>query len=68
MVAPPVPVKRMTTGESIVKDQISPEMEVELRDVGFLDEVSYANSRQCTKRLGDIMTRLPKRVLEMTKE
>ena len=63
-----VPAKRMTTGESIVKDQTSPQMEIELRDVGFLDEVSSANSRQCTKRLGDIMTRLPKRVLEMSKD
>ena len=50
----------------MVKDQTSPPIEMEFRDVGFLDEVCTANSKTCKKALGDITSRLPKKVLEMT--
>ena len=40
---------------------------MELKDVGLLEEIDIANSKQCKKALGDIMNRLPKKVLEMTK-
>lgn len=50
----------------MVKDQTSPPMEIEFRDVGFMDEMCTANSMTCKKELGNIGVRLPKKVLERT--
>ena len=41
-------------------------MEIEFRDVGFMDEMCTANSMTCKKELGNIGVRLPKKVLERT--